>query len=305
MRLVGALLSLVLGVAVVVEGVSLMKTRRQVAELQQRLETLTAQGPSFAGTPTMGSSEVDQGGGDEGGVRPSGLGRRSAGPPRFLPGTEPPAASAPTVASANGASLAMPPVLDSPAAREQLKQFVRAQMEAEREERRKAAEQEREQRVQAGRERMARDLGLSPAEADRFSQILVAQQNARRDLGAQVESGTLSREQVGAAYAAARQQGEQDMKALLGDERMAKFQEMNRRGGGRGGPPGGPAGESGGGGDRGGPTGGDRGGRGRWGGGPPGGAVGGGQAGTAGGALGAQPGREQTAAPGTSGSTAR
>jgi hypothetical protein len=137
--------------------------------------------------------------------------------------------------------LPLPPALDSPEARDQLRKFVLAQLDLERQEQRQRWEQQRTEREQQRRDRMAKDLGLSPSETEKFNQLMTQTQNARAALRDRIESGQLPRENIGAELAAMREDNQKQMRSLLGDDRMKKFEDMRGGGGGPGGP-GGPGG---------------------------------------------------------------
>jgi hypothetical protein len=234
MRLIGLIVSAVLAVSVVAEGAYIVHTRRQVAHLADRLDAIGSE----AGDLLTAASDS----------RPAGrLGEpsndgapelRRAGrvpPPRLVKAPTP--LSAPAPASDN--PLPLPPALDNPEAREQLRKFVLAQLDLERQEQRQRFEQQREEREQQRRDRMAKDLGLSPAETEKFNQIMSQIQNARAALRDRIESGQLARENIGGELAAMRDENQKQMRSLLGDDRMKKFEDMRgRMGGGPGGGPG-------------------------------------------------------------------
>ena len=89
--------------------------------------------------------------------------------------------------------LPLPQAIDSPQAREQLRQFVLAQLERERQEARMRQDERRQQREQERRDQVAKQLGLSPSETEKFNQILNDSRDARDKLRAQVEAGRAGR----------------------------------------------------------------------------------------------------------------
>jgi hypothetical protein len=253
MRLIGIVVGAVLGLAVVAEGAYIVRTRSQLAAVSQRLESLTAAREGAGAAP--GRSFADSGdsglGGDDGDepVRP-----RRLPPPRLV---TPEGGAAP--APRTDDPLPLPPAIDSPQGREQLRQFVLAQLERERQEARVRQEERRQQRDQERRDRVAKELGLSAPETEKFNQILNDAQAQRARLRDQIEAGDLPPDGMRQAMMAARQDSQQKLRGLLGDERMKKLETLGGAGGG------GPFGD----GRRGGPGGG------RWGGpggGPPGGS---------------------------------
>jgi hypothetical protein len=233
MRLVNMVVVATLSVVVIAEGAYLIRTRRHVAELTERLEQVAAdrdEGPRRGTATPGGSGPGSWGGGDSprAALRPP--------PPRLIapaPTSAPPAPAL-SPAPAGGGPLALPPALDNPEAREQLRQFVRAQMEAERQETRERQDQRRDEREQAARDRMTKELGLSPAESEKFNQIFADARGARQDLRARVESGQLQPESIGQEMAAMRARNDEQLRGLLGDERMKKLEQLRPRGEGPG-----------------------------------------------------------------------
>ena len=80
-----------------------------------------------------------------------------------------------------------------PQAREQLRQFVLAQLERERQEAQVRQDERRQQRESERRDRMAKELGLSPSETEKFNQILNDAQAAREKFRDQIEAGQIPR----------------------------------------------------------------------------------------------------------------
>jgi hypothetical protein len=227
MRLIGLIVGGSLAVAVIAEGAYIVHTRRQVEQLSSRLEALGAEstdllvggdGGRFVGRATS-FEEAD-------GEQPRRGGGRALPPPRLISPPAPAAAQAPS----SNDPLPLPPAIDTPDGREQLRRFVVAQMELEREQGRQRQEQRQEEREQARRQRMAQELGLSPAETEKFNQIMAQTQTARQNLRNRVESGELDRGAIGREMAAMREENEKQMRGLLGDDRMKKLEGMRGRG---------------------------------------------------------------------------
>lgn len=246
MRLIGLIVGGVLSVAVIAEGAYIVHTRRQVDWLSSRLETLGAEaGDLLAGVDSNRYGGRPGGQDDPESEGPSRGSGRGLPPPRLIVPAPAVAVSAPS-----NDPLPLPPAIDTAEGREQLRRFVVAQLEQEREQGRQRQEQRQQEREQARREQLVKDLGLSPGESEKFTQILGQTQNARMNLRNRIESGELNRENMGREMAAMREETDRQMRSLLGDDRMKKFEEMRRpgpmQGGGRwgrgpgGGPPGGP-----------------------------------------------------------------
>jgi hypothetical protein len=253
-RLVSLLVMGVLSVAVIAEGAYLARTRHRVealeAQLQQAQEGMPI-GRDDGDSP--GSSRSGLSGGDEGRPRgPAGGGPARMPLPRFVP-------------APSAKEVPLPAMLENPESREKLRAFVAAELQRERDEARDQARQRRDEQQQQRLNNMAKALALNEAEARKFTDIFTASQNARQELRQKIEAGQIQRADLGKEFQSLQAKTNEDLKSLLGDDRMKKLQELQRqdRRGGWGGPggPGGPGG--------GGP------GRGGWGGpgGPPGGGA--------------------------------
>lgn len=227
----------ILSAAVIAEGAYIVKTRRQIEALSQEVRELAAErdldvdGERPAG---WNRPEGRAGGGGERGAGPAAVAAPRLPPPRFVD-PDPGAPPAPTP---------LPVVLESPEAREQLRQFIAAELERERQERRdrelERRQQEEQRRTQAFVEAVAKQLNLTTDESRRFGDLVAKNQQARRDLRQKIESGQIQRQDLGREFQALRDQGREQMRQLLGEERLKKVLEMERQQG-RGGP-GGPGG---------------------------------------------------------------
>jgi hypothetical protein len=148
----------------------------------------------------------------------------------------------------------LPAAISTPEAREQLRQFVVAQLERERQEARVRDEQRMAARMRERRVAAIQPLGLSPGDTEKFLAITDKADAARFAVRDRIESGQLDRGAVRQEMANLREQTDRELKALLGDDRMKKYEEIRRdlgppeggpgfgRGGfgrGRGGPGGG------------------------------------------------------------------
>jgi hypothetical protein len=256
MRLIAIVVGAALGLAVVAEGAYIVRTRSQLAAVTEKLEALSSERETAM-------TGMGRGFGSEGGqLREGGMddgdddrAARRLPPPRLVPAPQGSAAPPPR----SDDPLPLPPAIDSPQAREQLRQFVLAQLERERQEAQVRQDERRQQRETERRDRMAKELGLSQGETEKFNKILSDSQAQREKFRDQIEAGQLPRDQARQTMMTMRQEQEQAMRGLLGDERMKKYETLR-------GPPGG-----GGVGDRRGFGGGQGFGRGGPGGGPPGG----------------------------------
>src|SRR5688572_21186270 len=122
MRLIGIVVGGLLGLAVIAEGAYIFRTRAQLAAVTERLEAISVERDSaFArGWGAEGAAEAR--------MRDEGTGERTDAPaPRRLPLPRLVASQAGSPTSADSRSddpLPLPAAIDSPQAREQLRQFV-------------------------------------------------------------------------------------------------------------------------------------------------------------------------------------
>jgi len=229
-RLTNLLVTGTLFVAVIAEGAYIIKTHRQIQKLTAQVEQLAVEA-------------VDEPTRDP--VRPSaGVGQRPTATPQ--PGSSklpPPRFNAPpppvfTTPSASGGP-ALPPVLDNPEAREQLKQFVAAELKNQREDWRQQQIQGRDEENRRRLEDAIGKLGLSESDGRKLTDIVNQSQDQRNALREKIQSGQIPREQVPQAMMSLRDQTDKQIRALVGEEKAQKFQELTRPnrgpGGGRGG----------------------------------------------------------------------
>ncbi len=225
MRALGVVTVAGLTVAVIAEGAFLTRTQRRIETLEKQLETMSNLGPRSA------DDDGDQPVGRRSGAfrRPSDNGDRAPlPPPRFEP-PRPTGRALPPPQFHNPASndpLPMPPGLDTPEAREQLRQFMLAQLERQKQEEREQQQQKRDEAQKQFRDTIAKNLKLSPAETDKFNQIVDSVESGRRALRDKMEAGQVPRNDAGKEMTAMRDRTEQQMKDLLGSERMGQFTQM-------------------------------------------------------------------------------
>lgn len=236
-----------LSVAVLAEGAYIIKTHRQMEALSDQVQQLAAE-----------SNGQDEPAG-RGEPRGFGGGRVFAGNPLVaagLPGRLPPPRFAPSVVggseapSPSGAGPALPPVLDTAEAREQLKGFIAAELQREREDQREKQRAQRDQEAQRRMEETVKALGLNEPDGKRLMEVLSKGQEDRRALREKIQSGQIPRSDVPKEMTALREQSEKQIKDILGDERMQKYQELQRQNrqaqfAGWPGQPGGPPGQPG------------------------------------------------------------
>ncbi len=232
------LVSAVLAAAVIAQGAYINKTRKQMDALYDQVQQLAAESAS-EGEPSVDRPMRGVGGGGRSGAATA----IRLPVPRFVPG---PAPSAPPPPGA----VPLPAVIDSQEARDQLRQFVAAELQRERDEQRERFRQRFEEDQQRRREAMVKSLGLNDEQGKKLTDVLTAAQNARRDLRDKIQSGEISRADIGKQMTALRETTDQQVRQVIGDDRMPKYQELQRQdqggrpfgggGGGRrgGGPPG-------------------------------------------------------------------
>jgi hypothetical protein len=231
MRLIGMIVSAALGIAVIAEGAYIVRTRNQLATLTERLEGLSnAADEGRHGALVASGRAVDP---DNEADEPAADPRLPRTLPRFVP------TPAHAVPETSDDPLPLPAAITSPEAREQLRQFIVAQVERERQEARARDDQRREQRTQERREQLAKQLGLSPAETEKFSQLAIKADAARAALRDRIEAGQVDRATIRQEMTALRADNDKEMRALLGDDRMQKYEQARFQQGGPDGPFGG------------------------------------------------------------------
>ncbi len=216
MRVVSVLLSFLALLATGVLSVSVVKLRRELRATRAELGTLREscqEGSGFLGDDGLPPA-VDRA-------------ERPAPAPRLAPAV---LAPVPAPAPASGAALA------SPEAKAEVKRLVAEQLADE--QRQRAAV--REQREIQRHERMAAELGLGPSEQDRFVAVLTAMQAEWRQIRAQERAGEKTMAELRPQLAAVQQKADQELRSLLGEERMQKYQSMRGSQRGPGAPPPGP-----------------------------------------------------------------
>jgi hypothetical protein len=239
--MVGILVGALLSTAVIAQSAYIVKTRRQMDALYDQVQQLAAESTEGEPTPTPAADR-------ERGFRGSPQGRPAPGggvrmaPPRFAP-----APRTATVAATPppAGALPLPPAIDSAEARDQLRNFVAAELQRERDEQRERGRQRWEEDQQRRVEAVVKALGLNADDGRKLTDVMTANQTARRELREKVQSGQIARTDIGREMTALREKSDQQLRQVLGDDKMQKFQELQRqdRGGfggrGRGGPPGG------------------------------------------------------------------
>jgi hypothetical protein len=229
-RLANLVVTGTLFAAVIAEGAYIIKTHRQMEALTTQVQQLAAESPGDeAPARDVSRPSAWVGGGP---TRGPGAPTRLP-PPRFAPT----ASAAPSAPSPSGGP-ALPPVLDTPEAREQLKQFVAAELQHQRDDWRQQQQQAREQDNQRRMDATIKALGLNADEGKRLSEVMTKVQDQRRDLREKIQSGQLARADMAKEFTALRDQTDQQIRAVIGDEKAQKFQELQRQNRSPGGGPG-------------------------------------------------------------------
>jgi hypothetical protein len=209
-RLVGIVVFGILAATVVAEGAYIVTTRRQVQTLSDQVQQLAAEA-AMDDRPAPPSPR---------GRMPTSTRPAVMPPPHFAP---PPAASATA------------PALATPEAQEQIHQMVVAELERAREEQFTKIRERREQDQQRRLDAVVKGMALSPEDGKKLAQILGTAQDARRDLRDKIQSGEVTRADIGKEMAALRTQTDDQLKQLLGEDGRRKLDEVQRQVGGPGG----------------------------------------------------------------------
>jgi hypothetical protein len=229
-RLANALVTGTLFVAVAAEGAYILKTHRQIDALTAQVQQLAADAEEEPARESPRALWVGQ--------RPTS--GNTGGTTARLP---PPRFNAPSTFTAPPAGApALPPALDTPEARDQLKQFVAAELQRQRDDWRQQQQQQREEDQRRRLENAIKTLGLNDSDGKKLTDIVTQSQEQRRDLRDKIQSGQLTRDQIPQAMSALRDQTDKQIRALIGDDKAQQFQQTQRQQGGRGGGFGGPFG---------------------------------------------------------------
>lgn len=223
--MVGIAVGALLFVAVIGEGAYIVRMRRQMETLSADVAQLRlAQDEDGSGSRDPRSSSWSRPGIGEiavsGGAEPQGR----LPPPKFVMPPQPIAPPPP------GAPVPLPAALDSPQAREQLRQFFLAELQRERDQTRERARQRRDELEQERLNETVQRLGLNPDEARRFGQVVASTQEARRELRAKMESGQIARADVGRELSTLREKTDQQFRDVLGPDRMKQFEQLQTTG---------------------------------------------------------------------------
>jgi hypothetical protein len=224
-----------LSAAVIGEGAYIIKTQRKVETLSDQVQQLVAE--SLGQEGSTGSDERPA----RSFTAPASRAGQPAVPARLPP---PKFANAPTPLpppTGTTSQVPLPAGLDNPEAREQLRNFVASELQRERDEQRDRFRQQRDEMMQRRLDQTIKTLGLNADEGKRLTDVLAAQRTAREELRNKIQAGQIAGQDMGKQFTALREQTDQQLRQVLGDDRLKKFQELQRQnGGGRGG--GGPEG---------------------------------------------------------------
>jgi hypothetical protein len=230
-RLANVLVTGTLFTAVIAEGAYIIKTHRQMEALTTQVQQLAAEG---ADEPS--GRELSRQGGWVGDRPTAGAPGKPARlpPPRFATTSAP----APSGPSGSTSGLALPAALDTPEARDQLRQFVAAELQRERDDFRQQQQQAREDEARRRLDEAIKTLGLSSEDGKRLTDVVTKAQDQRRELRDKIQSGQLARADVGKEMNALRVETDKQIRSIVGDDKAQKFQELQRQNRGPG--PGGP-----------------------------------------------------------------
>jgi hypothetical protein len=218
MRLVNVLVTGTLFAAVLAEGAYIIRTHKQLETLSAQVQQLSAEAadePLPRDLPRSAGSWV--------GARPTGGALPTAAhlpPPRF---------TSSAAADPAGSPASLPPGLDTPEARQQLRQFVALELEHQRDQWRDQQQQARQEQMQRRLETAMKTLGLTPDETLRLGQVMAKSDDARRDLRERIQSGQIPRTEIPAQMTALRQQTDKQIQEVIGDEKAQKFQDLTRQ----------------------------------------------------------------------------
>jgi hypothetical protein len=224
MRLLAILLNALLLVAVIAQGVHIVKTRRQVEALETRLVEVAAEqdlvreySRVLAARPGDPEASTDL-------ASTAAVVNRALPPPRFLSPPPPPSA---------GNQAALPPELDNPGTRAQLREFVAAEIVRDRAEQFESRVKERADRdkgrIQSGLETLQKSMHLTVDESRRLGEIMESHRSRSAELRARTHNGELPEDVIRAEFQSLRREREEQVRQLLGDARAQEAQKIARR----------------------------------------------------------------------------
>lgn len=139
------------------------------------------------------------------------------------------------IAAAGDDPLPLPLELSSPQAREQLTAFVRAQIAKERQAAQLQRVQEMTERQSQLNDALAQKLGLTGNTSAQFLSVLGQAQEQRRDLMAKAVENNMPRTELRDKMREVSQKTDDQLKALLGEEKFKQYEDHRRQEGPRGG----------------------------------------------------------------------
>lgn len=139
------------------------------------------------------------------------------------------------IAAAHDSALPLPVELSNPEAREQLATFVRAQIAKERQAEQSQRAQERMQRQTEANATLAQTLGLDPTTSAQFISVLTQAQQQRQDVIMNAAQQNLPRSEVREKIRDVSQKADEQIKALIGEEKFKQYQDTRRQDDPRGG----------------------------------------------------------------------
>jgi len=238
MRLFAIFLGFGLFVGVIAEGAYIFKQQRQLTALTEKMADLQ-QKADDAESDRTGSWRVDP---SQPSVREDERMNNPNLPPDFLPAMEAlgdavnEAGGLGAIIASQDGELPLPPILSSAEAREQLRNFINAQLGAQQKLREEERQKRNSERVAEVRTEMTTKLALAPADAEKFNAMVTATQDKRREIFTAIGEGKIDRDQMREQLRALYQKSGDDMRKLLGEQKFGQFEEMRAEmGWGRGG----------------------------------------------------------------------
>lgn len=132
------------------------------------------------------------------------------------------------IVAASDDPLPLPVELSSPQARAQLSDFVRAQIDKEREESQTQRRSQAAERLVQANSDLAQKLGLDRPTAGQFANVLTQSQQQRMDLRFQAGEGTLPRAEVREQMRQISRKEDEQIRRLVGDDRFKQYEETKR-----------------------------------------------------------------------------
>lgn len=215
MRAIGIVAIFVLTLAAIVEAAVIVRLSSRVDSLDQKLSQASGSPDSDATRREMVA--LARSGGEGGATLP---------PPRLAPAA--PAGAAPLPAPTGPATAVLAEALQSSEGRQHLKAALEHLREQDRQERLVRNAERDVEREQRYRDRLTKVLSLPPHDQQKVGQLFSSLQTGRQKVLEEMRSGLKNADQADDEIDDMEDKTEEQVRALLGDQRMQQLREAER-----------------------------------------------------------------------------